>query len=65
MYLLGDADDTAGRAGTSVASLEGLLVSTLAKVVSAAVNDDGSLSTEVSHIRSPPVCKRKGDDIRQ
>ena len=65
MYLLGDADDTAGRSGTSVASLEGLLVSTLAKVVSAGVNDDGSLSREVSHICPPPVRNKKEDDIRQ
>lgn len=33
---------TAGRAGTSVASLEGLLGVTLAKIVSAGVDDDGA-----------------------
>lgn len=34
---------TAGRAGTSVTSLEGLLVATLAEVVGAGVDDDGAL----------------------
>lgn len=41
--LVGDTDDTTGRAGTSVASLERLLAVTLTEVVSASVDDDGSL----------------------
>lgn len=41
--LVGNTDDTARRAGTSVASLQGLLVATLAKVISTGVDDDGSL----------------------
>ena len=41
--LVGDANDTAGRAGTSVASLLGLLVAALAEVVGAGVADDGAL----------------------
>ena len=41
--LLGDANDTASRSGTSVAGLEGLLVASLAEVISATVDDDGSL----------------------
>jgi len=40
--LLGDADDTASRTGTSVASLERLLVASLAEVIGAGVGDDGS-----------------------
>lgn len=34
---------TASRAGASVASLEGLLVATLAEVVGAGVDNDGAL----------------------
>jgi len=40
--LVGDANDTASRARTSVTSLLGLLVSALAKVVSSSVNDNGA-----------------------
>lgn len=40
--LLGDANDTASRAGASVASLLALLVAAFAKVVSAGVDDDGA-----------------------
>jgi len=40
--LRGDADDTAGRAGTSVSGLLGLGVVALAEVVGAAVDDDGA-----------------------
>ena len=43
MYLGGDTNDTACRAGTSVTSLLGLLVSTLAEVISAGVHNDGAL----------------------
>lgn len=42
-YLVGDANDTASGAGTSVTSLLGLLVSALAKVISAGVDDNGAL----------------------
>merc|ERR1712093_97128 len=42
-----DADDTTASSSTSVASLEGLLVSTLAKVVGAGVDDDGSAKDRV------------------
>lgn len=42
-YLVGDTDDTASRAGTSVTSLLGLLVSALAEVVGAGVDNDGAL----------------------
>lgn len=41
--LDGDSDNTAGRAGTSVASLEGLLGVALAKIVSASVDDNCAL----------------------
>lgn len=41
--LVGDTNDTAGRAGTGVASLQRLLVATLSKVISATVDDDSSL----------------------
>lgn len=36
---------TAGRTGASVASLEGLLVATLAEIVGAGVDDDGALES--------------------
>lgn len=42
LNLVGDADDTAGRTGASVSSLEGLLVVALAEVVGAAVRNDGT-----------------------
>jgi hypothetical protein len=42
-FLVGNTNDTASRAGTSIASLLGLLVSTLAEIVSAGVDDDGAL----------------------
>jgi hypothetical protein len=41
--LVGDTNDTASRAGTSVTSLLGLFVSALAEVVSAGVDNDGAL----------------------
>lgn len=41
-FLVGDANDTAGRAGAGVASLEGLLVAALAEVVGAGVDNDGA-----------------------
>lgn len=41
--LVGDTDDTTGRAGSGVASLQRLLVAALSKVVSATVDDDSSL----------------------
>jgi hypothetical protein len=34
---------TAGRAGTSVAGLQGLLVATLAEIISSSMDDDSSL----------------------
>lgn len=42
-HLVGDTDDTTGRAGSGVASLERLLVVALSKVVSATVDNDSSL----------------------
>ena len=42
-YLVRNTDDTASRTGTSVTSLLGLLVSALAEVVGAGVDDDGAL----------------------
>lgn len=47
MYLVGDTNDTASRAGTGVTGLLGLLVSTLAEVVGAGVYNDGALSRSV------------------
>lgn len=41
--LVGDTDDTAGRTSSGVACLLGLLVSALAEVVGAGVDDDGAL----------------------
>lgn len=46
--LVGDANDTAGRTGAGVASLEGFLVATLAEIVGAGVDDDGALEGQVS-----------------
>lgn len=46
-YLVGDTNDTAGRAGTSVTGLLGLLVSALAEVVGAGVDNDGALFKSV------------------
>jgi len=40
--LSGNADNTASRSGTSVTSLLGLLVTTLAKVIGTGVNDEGT-----------------------
>lgn len=45
---VGDTNDTAGRAGTGVASLQRLLVATLSKVIGATVDDDSSLLARVS-----------------
>lgn len=42
-----DANNTAGWAGTGVASLEAVLVATLAEVVSAAVDDNGAADDAV------------------
>jgi len=44
--LLGDADDTASRAGAGVAGLQGLLIATLAEVISAGVDDNGALEEQ-------------------
>ena len=44
---------TASGAGTGVASLEGLLVVSLAEIVGAAVHDDGALQKTVLH--QPPI----------
>ncbi len=41
--MLGVRIRTASRTGASVASLEGLLVATLAEIVGAGVDDDGAL----------------------
>jgi hypothetical protein len=40
--LVGDANNTASRAGTGIASLQGLLVAALAKIISAGVDDNGA-----------------------
>ena len=42
-YLSGDANDTASGAETSVTSLEGVWVSSLAEIISAGVDNDGAL----------------------
>lgn len=42
-HLVGDTNDTASRARSGVTSLLGLLVSALAEVVGAGVDDDGAL----------------------
>ena len=67
IYLSGDADDTAGRSRTSIAGLLTLLVSALAEIISACVDDDGSLehNTSVSspvpwmQIRDPDLARRQ------
>lgn len=46
--LIGDANDTAGRTTTGVASLLGFLVAALAKVVGSSVHDNGALLYIVS-----------------
>ena len=43
LRLLGDANDTASGTGAGVASLQRLLVSSLAEIVGAGVDDDGAL----------------------
>jgi hypothetical protein len=43
MYLVGDTNDTASGAGTGVTGLLGLLVSALAEVVGAGVDNNGAL----------------------
>lgn len=43
--LVGDTNNTTGRAGTGVASLQRLLVVTLSEVIGATVDDDSSLWT--------------------
>ena len=43
IYLVGDTNDTASGAGASVASLLGLLVSTLAEIIGASVDNNGAL----------------------
>ena len=50
-YLVRDANDTAGRAGTSVTGLLGLLVATLAEIVGAGVDNNGALSCVSSRPR--------------
>lgn len=50
--LVGDTNDTAGRAGTGVASLQRLLVATLSKVIGATVDDDSSLWTGLANRRT-------------
>jgi hypothetical protein len=47
-YLVGDTNDTASGAGASVASLLGLLVTTLAEIVGASVDNNGALLRLVS-----------------
>lgn len=46
--LVGDTNNTAGRAGTSIASLERLVVSTLAKIISTRVNDNSTLYKQLA-----------------
>ena len=55
-------EPTAGRTGASVASLERLLVSSLAKVVGTGVGDHGALRHYIS-TQSP--CKYPSLDLRQ
>lgn len=50
--LVGDTNDTAGRAGTGVASLQRLLVAALSKVIGATVDDDSSLWTGLANRRT-------------
>lgn len=42
-HLVGDTNDTASGAGTSVTSLLGLLVSALTEIVGAGVDNNGAL----------------------
>jgi hypothetical protein len=61
--LVGDTDDTACRAGTSVTGLLGLLVSALAEVVGAGVDDDGALccvSLLVIYNKQVQLCDEDG-----
>lgn len=53
---------TASRSGTSVTSLEGLLVAALAEVISAAVHDNGALNPSVTVFF---YMAARGDDLRQ
>jgi len=50
LRLLGDADDTASGTGAGVASLQGLLVSSLAEIVGAGMDNDGSLEQGQSQL---------------
>lgn len=47
-HLVGNANDTASRTSTRVARLLGLLVSALAEVIGASVDDNGALCKPVS-----------------
>lgn len=47
--LLGNANDAASRASTSVASLLGFLVASLSEVISAGMDDNGTLEGSVSY----------------
>ena len=60
-YLVGDTDDAACGAGASVTSLLGLLVSALAEIVGASVDNNGALLLLVSTYQN--VMKKR--DLRQ
>ena len=62
LSLVGDTNDTASRSGTSVASLEGLLVATLAEIVGAGMDNDGSLTACQSCSRGTGVYISYADD---
>lgn len=55
--LVGNTNDTAGRAGTGVASLQRLLVAALSKVIGATVDDDSSLWTVLVYRITCGLCR--------
>lgn len=57
-YLVGDANDAASRTTTRIARLQGLFVAALAKVISAGVNNDGTLWKGLALSRCMPAEER-------
>ena len=56
---------TTGRSGTSVTSLLGLLVTTLAEVISAGVYNNSTLHNYQPSIRANQLTNRVGKDLRR
>jgi len=62
--LLGDANDAASGTGAGVACLEGLLVTPLAKIVGAGMDNDGALFA-LRQSKFYLNMRKEGENIRQ